>query len=413
MTRNQRFEPQQPTSYHKQQQERAMREAYRREKKIESYLADDENFPSFAMQLRKLGLALRDIPADGNCLFRALGDQLEGHSRNHYKHRHDIVNYMIDHRKDFEPFVEDDMTFDEHVNNLRKLGTHAGNDAIVAFAKLHDVNIMIHQLNGKPLLIQGPSNNENVAQLHIAYHNGDHYSSIRRDGDNTESPANIRLQDEPKKPCLHVPPSGLQPYSGGGMSGVVTARRGLDHLEGEVVRATGCHNIGLVKEILHDCDYDVDATIATMLQTLEVDDSSNAAGDTTSLESRQTEDSGIWAENGTGSRIFGGGVASVTMNGKGQKVHFRDDSLGGSSGYGSMSSSKGGGARPKLPIAAVHSHQAVYNGHKSKDVKKMEKKMRASERHRQRVSGIDPRQQYQHPIQHEGMMIIKHDITRI
>ena len=39
------------------------------------------------------------------------------------------------------------------VNLLKKLGTHAGNDAIVAFAKLHDVNVMIHQLNGKPLMV--------------------------------------------------------------------------------------------------------------------------------------------------------------------------------------------------------------------------------------------------------------------
>lgn len=34
-------------------------------------------------------------------------------------------------------------------------------------------------------------------------------------------------------------------------------------------------------------------------------------------------------------------------NGKGHKVHFREDSFGGSSGYGSMSS-KDGGARPKV-----------------------------------------------------------------
>ena len=49
-----------------------------------------------------------------NCLFRALGDQLEGHGRNHYKHRHDVVNYMVEHREDFEPFVEDDVPFDRH-----------------------------------------------------------------------------------------------------------------------------------------------------------------------------------------------------------------------------------------------------------------------------------------------------------
>lgn len=45
--------------------ERAIRQAHQQEKKMESYLADDENFTSFANQLTKLGLQLRDIPGDG------------------------------------------------------------------------------------------------------------------------------------------------------------------------------------------------------------------------------------------------------------------------------------------------------------------------------------------------------------
>ena len=45
--------------------------------------------------------------------------------------------------------------------------------------------------------------------------------------------------------------------------------------------------------------------------------------------------------------------SSGSMNGKGQKVHFREDSYGGSSGYSSLSSNRGGGARPKLIMAAV------------------------------------------------------------
>lgn len=49
----------------KKREERAVREAYKKERKIESYLADDENFPSFATELAKMGLQLRDIPGDG------------------------------------------------------------------------------------------------------------------------------------------------------------------------------------------------------------------------------------------------------------------------------------------------------------------------------------------------------------
>lgn len=40
------------------------------------------------------------------------------------------------------------------VSNLRKLGTYAGNDAIVAFARFHKVNVVIHQLNAPFLLVR-------------------------------------------------------------------------------------------------------------------------------------------------------------------------------------------------------------------------------------------------------------------
>ena len=45
--------------------ERAVKRAYRQEKKMESYLADDHNFVSFSQQMSKMGLQLRDIPGDG------------------------------------------------------------------------------------------------------------------------------------------------------------------------------------------------------------------------------------------------------------------------------------------------------------------------------------------------------------
>lgn len=49
-----------------------------------------------------------------NCLFRALGDQLEGHSRGHLRLRQETVQYMMEHRQDFEPFVEDEVPFTQH-----------------------------------------------------------------------------------------------------------------------------------------------------------------------------------------------------------------------------------------------------------------------------------------------------------
>ena len=103
---------------------------------------------------------------DGNCLFRALGDQLDGQVQEHMAHREAVVRYMRHHRwlistsistpidfffrDDFEPFVEDDISFDDHVSSLSEQGTFGGNDAIVAWARLHLCTVVIHQLN-KPL----------------------------------------------------------------------------------------------------------------------------------------------------------------------------------------------------------------------------------------------------------------------
>ena len=64
--------------------------------------------------------------------------------------------------------------------------------------------------------------------------------------------------------------------------------------------------------------------------------------DTTSLASQvASSDSGIWSENSS-QKI------DINHNSVGLKGHYRENSFGGSSGYGSVSSHNGGGARPKL-----------------------------------------------------------------
>ena len=109
-----------------------------------------------------------------------MGDQLEGHQENHFKHRCNVVDYMVKHTDAFKPFVEDNVSFNTYIAWLRKKGTHAGNDAIVAFAKLHHLNVAIHQLNQPILMINGAKDSVIARELHIAYHNGEYYSSVRR-----------------------------------------------------------------------------------------------------------------------------------------------------------------------------------------------------------------------------------------
>ncbi|KAM9828094.1 OTU domain-containing protein 3 isoform X1 [Syngnathus typhle] len=176
--------------------ERSARRALAKARKNRPQDGNDEaaaEFLSFSTQLQAMGLMLREIPGDGNCLFRALGDQLEGHSRSHLELRQETVDYMMSHRQDFEPFVEDDIPFLEHLSNLAQPGTFAGNDAIVAFARSQQVKVVIHQLN-TPLWEINGTEKQMCRELHIAYRYGDHYDSVRRIDENTESCGQIRFQ---------------------------------------------------------------------------------------------------------------------------------------------------------------------------------------------------------------------------
>lgn len=59
---------------------------------------------------------------DGNCLFRALSDQLHGSESYHLSLRQDICNWVEAHRQRYEPFVEDERGFDIHLECMRQQG---------------------------------------------------------------------------------------------------------------------------------------------------------------------------------------------------------------------------------------------------------------------------------------------------
>ncbi|RDD39250.1 OTU domain-containing protein 3 [Trichoplax sp. H2] len=163
--------------------ERAARREIRRQKE-QTQSSSEEN--SLKLQLSRIQLKIRQITGDGNCLFRALADQLEGHESNHINYRQQVVQYMIQNRNDFEPFMIDNVSFDKHIQLLGQEGTFAGNDALVAFARIHRLTIVIHQLN-KPCWqiegIDGPTKTGS-RELHISYHDFEHYSSVRKIKDN-------------------------------------------------------------------------------------------------------------------------------------------------------------------------------------------------------------------------------------
>ena len=272
----------------------------RREKRMQQKDHEDDydDCNQLNNQLLSLGLTLKIIPGDGNCLFRALGDQLNGDIHKHMKHRGDVVQFMKDNRDDFEPFVEDDISFDDHLRNLSQPCTFGGNDSIVAFARLHDLTVVIHQLD-KPLwqVFSEEGGNRNK-EIHISYHNGDHYNSVRKSGDvDGNGPANVHLArlhrpaDNQKLLCedpliAHKSDDNESDYEN---------PLQLDELVTEVSLASRVKDRSKILEALKSNNFNSDATVR------ELKRSSNRNVD-------------LWSQNGTGSRVIGNQLIDSSAN---------------------------------------------------------------------------------------------------
>ncbi|CAF0872520.1 unnamed protein product [Adineta ricciae] len=248
-----------PNSSKREEREARQQEKKAREKK--TYLKKDENAGAFNAQLRAFNLQLRDIVGDGNCLFRSFADQMDGNQHRHAYYRAKICEYMRANREDFEPFIVD-QPFDAFVSSLSKDGTFGGNECLVAFSRLFDAKICIHQLNQPVWIVcfSEPPKHE----IHISYHNYEHYSSVRKLGDCTSTSANVRqamttctptvLNDKKKTTtnengygaCAFDPPELFSEHD-------------VEYINAQLENPV---DLQLIRDILTDNHGDIDGTIA-------------------------------------------------------------------------------------------------------------------------------------------------------
>jgi OTU domain-containing protein 3 len=164
---------------------RRMRVAFQQGRKKRDYgdASWDEDMRRFALQLRPHGLFIRDVAGDGNCLFRSLADQLGLGAASHAEVRERVVDFIVANRADFEPFVEDDVPFDGYVARMRKERAWGGQLELQAASLLFRVNVLIHQLDMPRWDIVNFT--DGARSIQLAYHDGDHYNSVRPVADAT------------------------------------------------------------------------------------------------------------------------------------------------------------------------------------------------------------------------------------
>ena len=141
-------------------------------------------------QLSSFGLDFKETTGDGNCLFRAISDQVCGNEDLHEEYRQMAISYMCSNPEDFAPFIEDDEPFNTYTTRLRKPGIWGGNLELQALSQALEVNIKIHILGSAVWEIL---NWPDKKWIHLSYHEESHYNSVRLKGD---------LSDDPPK---HIP----------------------------------------------------------------------------------------------------------------------------------------------------------------------------------------------------------------
>ncbi|KAH8969866.1 hypothetical protein BDL97_02G056700 [Sphagnum fallax] len=212
-------------------------------------------------QLDLLGLKICPVTADGNCFFRAIADQLDGQEEQHAIYRQSVVDYVQEHREEFEPFVEDEVPFNEYCSAMREDGTWAGHMELQATSLVTGCNICIHQLKTPRWHIRNFESVDTFT-LHLSYHDGEHYNSVRRlddDGGCRAKPISI---EGDSKPSTKPPP---------------LPKDKLNHGEWDVksvMESTGCRNVDKVQEVLQGVNGDTDAAVEFL--TVECSDVSPA-----------------------------------------------------------------------------------------------------------------------------------------
>lgn len=135
----------------------------------------DQEYIEFNEKLKPLGLFLHQVESDGNCLFRAVADQVTNNENRHEEFRIRGVTYMKEHPLDFTPFITD-KSFEEYCESMMEDGRWGGYPELVALSHSEKLNIIVHQLDAPKFEIISPSAN---CTIHLSYHMGEHYNSVR------------------------------------------------------------------------------------------------------------------------------------------------------------------------------------------------------------------------------------------
>ncbi|KAK1287613.1 hypothetical protein QJS10_CPB19g00431 [Acorus calamus] len=131
----------------------------------------------FELDIRRTkGWEVRRMVEDGNCLFRAVADQVYGDPEAYDLARQMCIDYMERERDHFSQFITEGFT--SYCKRKRRDKVYGNNMEIQAFAEMYNRPIHIYSYSTEPINIFHGSYNSDIPPIRLSYHHGNHYNSL-------------------------------------------------------------------------------------------------------------------------------------------------------------------------------------------------------------------------------------------
>ena len=128
---------------------------------------------AISRKLVEVNRRIKDVAADGHCLYRAIADQS---ASTYTEVRKTCAAFMESHESDFAPFIEDE-GFGDHCAKVRSSAEWGGQPEVLALARALHRPIVVYSRDSAPLRM-GEGSDEIVVTYHRDYYAlGEHYNS--------------------------------------------------------------------------------------------------------------------------------------------------------------------------------------------------------------------------------------------
>ncbi|OIT39330.1 PREDICTED: OTU domain-containing protein 5-like [Nicotiana attenuata] len=138
---------------------------------------DMEREHQFESDIRRAkGLEVKKMLEDGNCLFRAVADQVYGDSEAYDLVRQMCIDYMERERDHFSQFITEGFT--SYCKRKRRDKVYGNNVEIQALSEMYNRPIHIYSYSIEPMNTFHGSYNSDSPPIRLSYHHGNHYNSL-------------------------------------------------------------------------------------------------------------------------------------------------------------------------------------------------------------------------------------------